>query len=135
MACNLVKSHLGRHLLWGTKPVVVRQQVWAALLLAPLLQARRLKTAGRAGVDPYEVSPPLLVAYLPFFAARGFDPVTVFVEQGRALRFIRPSSHTVVVTPTIPPEKLAPRPPDLVLERPPCYAQRKCVPRPSALAS
>ncbi len=135
LAFNLVKTHLGLHLLWGAKPVVVLQQVWAVLIIAQVLQALRLEIAGRAGVDPYEVSLPLLVEYLPFFAARGLDPVTVFVEQGRALRFIRPSSRTVIVAPAIPPDDLVPRPPDLVVERPPRYAQRKCGPRPRALAS
>ncbi len=135
LAFKLVKTHLGLHLLWGAKPVVVLQQVWAVLIIAQVLQALRLEIAGRAGVDPYEVSLPLLVEYLPFFAARGLDPVTVFVEQGRALRFIRPSSRTVIVAPDIPLNDLVPRPPDLVVERLPRYAQRKCGPRPRALAS
>src|SRR3712207_370162 len=134
LACNLVKTHLGLHLLWGAKPVVVLQQVWAVLIIAQVLQALRLEIAGRAGVDPYEVSLPLLVEYLPFFAARGLDPVTVFVEQGRALRFIRPSTRTVIVAPAIPPEELVPRPADLVIERTPRYAQRKCGPRAATAA-
>ena len=113
---------------------MVLQQVWAVLAIARVLQALRLEIAGRAGVDPYEVSLPLLVEYLPFFAARGLDPVAVFVEQGRALRFIRPSSRTVIVAPGIPPEDLAPRPPDLVLERPPRYARRTCGPRAATAA-
>ncbi len=132
LAFNLVKTHLGLHLLWGAKPVVVLQQVWAVLIIAQVLQALRLEIAGRAGVDPYEVSLPLLVEYLPFFAARGLDPVAVFVEQGRALRFIRPSSRTAIVAPEIPPGDLLPRPPDLLVERTPRYAQRKCGPRPAA---
>jgi len=134
LACNLVKTHLGLHLLWGAKPVVVLQQGWAVLIIAQVLQALRLEIAGRAGVDPYEVSLPLLVEYLPFFAARGLDPVAVFVEQGRALRFIRPSSRTVIIAPEIPPDDLVPRPPDLVVERPPRYAQRKCGPRAATAA-
>jgi hypothetical protein len=132
LAFNLVKTHLGLHLLWGAKPVVVLQQVWAVLIIAQVLQALRLEIAGRAGVDPYEVSLPLLVEYLPFFAARGLDPVAVFVEQGRALRFIRPSSRTAIVAPEIPPGDLLPRAPDLLVERTPRYAQRKCGPRPAA---
>ncbi len=134
LAFKLVKTHLGLHLLWGAKPVVVLQQVWAVLIIAQVLQALRLEIAGRAGVDPYEVSLPLLVEYLPFLAARGLDPVTVFVEQGRALRFIRPSSRTVIVAPEIPPADLVPRPPDLVVERLPRYAQRKCGPRAATAA-
>lgn len=129
LAFKLVKTHLGLHLLWGAKPVVVLQQVWAVFTIAQVLQALRLEIAGRAGVDPYEVSLPLLVEYLPFLAARGLDPVTVFVEQGRALRFIRPASRTSIVAPTLPPEECVPLPPALVLTRTPRYAQRKCGPR------
>lgn len=110
LAFDLIKTHLGLHLLWGSKPVVVLQQVWAVLTIAQALQALRLEIAGRAGVDPFEVSLPLLVEYLPFFAARGLDPVAVFVEQGRALRLIRPSTRTAIAAPDIPPEDLTPRP-------------------------
>lgn len=129
LAVNLVKTHLGLHLLWGAKPVVVLQQVWAVLIVAQVLQALRLEIAGTAGVDPFAVSLPLLVEYLPYFAYRGLDPVAVIVEQGRALGFIRPSTRTVIEAPTIPPEALTPPPPDLVLTRAPRYAQRKCQPR------
>ena len=134
LACNLGKTHLGLHLLWGAKPVVVPQQAWAVFTIAQVLQALRLEIAGRAGVDPYEVSLPLLVEYLPFFAARGLDPLAVFVEQGRALRFIRPSTRTVIAAPALPPAAVAPLPPDLVLERPPRYARRKCGPRSATAA-
>jgi hypothetical protein len=129
LAFNLVKTHLGLHLLWGAKVVVILQQVWAVLIIAQGLQALRLEIAGKAGVDPYEVSLPLLVEYLPYFAYRGLDPVAVFVEQGRALRFIRPSTRTAIVAPDIAPDAITPLPPDLGLERPPRYAQRKCGPR------
>jgi hypothetical protein len=135
LAFNLVKTHLGLHLLWGSKPAVVLQQVWAGFTLAQVLQALRLEIAGQAGVDPYAVSLPLLVEYLPFFAARGLDPVRVVVEQGRALRLIRPSSRAVIVAPAIPPGDLAPRPPGLALTRPPRYAPRHCAPRPATAAS
>lgn len=129
LAFNLIKTHLKLHLLWGAAPVVVLQQVWAVLIIAQVLQALRLEIAGRAGVDPYEVSLPLLVEYLPFFAYRGVDPVAVFVEQGRALRLIRPSTRTAIEAPVIAPAALTPLPPGVVLERPPRYAQRKCGPR------
>lgn len=134
LAFNLVKTHLGLHLLWGAKPRVVLQQVWAVFTIAQVVQALRLEIAGLAGVDPFEVSLPLLIEYLPFFAARGLDPVTVFVEQGRALRFIRPSSRTVISAPDLPPAALLLPPPDLVLTRPPRYAQRKCAPRTATAA-
>jgi Transposase DDE domain len=134
LAFNLIKTQLGLHLLWGAKPVMVLQQVWAVLILAQVLQALRLEIAGQAGVDPYAVSLPLLVESLPFFASRGLDPVAVFVEQGRALRFIRPSTRTVIAAPTIPPEAITPLPPDVALDRPPRYARRKCGPRAQSAA-
>lgn len=134
LAFSLVKTHLGLHLLWGAKPVVVLQQVWAVLIIAQVLQALRLEIAGRAGVDPFEVSLPLLIEYLPFFAYRGLDPVAVVVEQGRALGFIRPASRIRHEAPVIPLADITPLPPEVLLERTPRYAQRKCDPRP-ALAS
>lgn len=125
MAVLLVKEHLGLHLLWSAKPVVVRQQIWAVLIIAQVLQALRLEVAWRAGVDPFEVSIALLAEYAPRYAAEGRDPVAVFVERGRELRFIRPSRRTIIRAPTIPDTIMAPLPPDLVLTREPRYAHRK----------
>lgn len=130
LAVKLVKRHLGLHLFWSAKPVVVQQQVWATLCIAQILHALQLEIAGRAGVDPFEVSLALLVEYLPRLARAGQDPLALFVEQGRRAGFIRPSTRTVIRAPTIAPAQLAPVPPGLVLERPPRYAQRKCGPRP-----
>ena len=131
LAVKLVKRHLGLHLFWSAKPVVVQQQVWATLCIAQTLHALQLEVAGRGGVDPFEVSLALLVEYLPRFARVGPDPLAVFVERGRALGFIRPSTRTVIAAPVIPVEALARLPPDLVLVRPPRYARRKCGPRSS----
>jgi len=129
LAVKLVKRHLGLHLFWSAKPVVVQQQVWAALCVAQILHALQLELAGRAGVDPFDVSLALLVEYLPRYARAGEDPLAFFLEWGRELGFIRPSTRTVIRAPAIPPERLAPPPPGLVLTRPPRYAQRKCGPR------
>jgi hypothetical protein len=129
LAFKLVKRHLGLHLLWSAKPPVVLQQVWAVLVIAQVLQALRLEIAGRAGVDPFEVSLPLLVAYLPQLAARGEDPVALFVAEGRRLGFIRPSRRLAVRAPEPPPEGPAPLPPGLALQREPRYAGRKSGPR------
>lgn len=126
MAVQLVKQHLGLHLLWSAKPVVIAQQVWAVLIIAQILQALRLEIAGRAGVDPFEVSLPLLVEYLPRWAYTGRDPVAMMVERGEAMRLIRPSRRTVIEAPTIDPAELVPAPADLILVRQPRYAQRKC---------
>ena len=126
LAVLLVKEHLNLHLLWSAKPVLIMQQVWAVLIIAQILQALRLEIAWRAGVDPFEVSIALLVEYAPHYAAEGRDPVEIFVERGRFLRFIRPSRRTIIEAPSIPEGAMAPLPPDVVLTRQPRYSQRKC---------
>lgn len=126
LAINLVKTHLGLHLLWSAKPVVIEQQVVAALIIAQCLQALRLEIAGRAGVDPFEVSLALLVRYLPQFARRGIDPVDAFLMNAREVGFIRPSTRTVIQAPSIPLQEYQLPPPDLVLTRSSRYANRKC---------
>lgn len=126
LAVLLVKEHLKLHLLWSAKTVVIEQQIWAVLIIAQVLQALRLEIAWRAGVDPFEVSIGLLVEYAPRYAAEGRDPVEVFVERGRFLRFIRPSRRTKIEAPSIPEGAMVPLPPDIVLTRQPRYAQRKC---------
>lgn len=131
LAFKLIKRHLGLHLLWSAKDVVILQQVWAVLCLAQILQALRLEIAGRAGVDPFEVSLPLLVEYLPRYAYEGRDPLAVFVAHGRALGFIRPSRRTVIQAPTVPPEQFSLAPPTLTLVRVPRYAHKDCGPRPA----
>ena len=123
---KLIKRHLGLHVVWTGKAGAVLQQVWAVLIIAQILQALRVEIAGRAGVDPFEVSMALLVEYLPQFEARGLDGVAEFVAQGRALGFIRPSRRTKVQAPVLDPATFAPLPPGLVLTRKPRYAQRKC---------
>jgi hypothetical protein len=124
LAVNTIKTHLGLHLLWSAKEVVIQQQMLAVLIIAQVLQALRLEIAGQAGVDPFEVSLPLLIQYLPQFAAQGVDPIAAFLEHARELRFIRPSSRTVIRAPTIPAHRITPLPPDLPLERIPRYAPR-----------
>jgi len=126
MAINLVKTHLNLHLLWSGKTVVILQQVWAVLIIAQILQALHLEIAGRAGVDPAEVSMALLVQYLPFFAQRGQDPLAFFVEHGRTAHFIRPSRRIQRNAPEVPPDQIKPLPPDVPLLRTSRYAQRKC---------
>jgi Transposase DDE domain len=129
LAFKLVKRHLGLHLLWAAKPGVILHQVWAVLTIAQIVQALRVEIAGEAGVDVFEVSVPLLVAYLPLLLERGEDPVALFVAEGRRLAFIRPSRRTVIRAPDLPPAAILPRPPDLVLIREPRYAGKYCGPR------
>jgi hypothetical protein len=132
MAIALVKQHLKLRLLWSAKSVVIQQQVWAALIIAQILQAMRLEIAWKARVDPFEVSIGLLVEYAPRYAQEGRDPVKVFVERGRDLGFIRPSRRVRVQAPYIPPGAILPTPAGLVLVRTPRYAQRNCSKRPKS---
>jgi hypothetical protein len=129
LAVKLVKRHLGLHLFWSARPVVVQQQVWATRCLAQILHALQLEVAGRAGVDPFAVSLALLVAYCPRLARAGQDPRQVFVARGRAAGLIRPAPRSRVQAPAIPAAALTPLPPGLALTRVPRYAQRHCAPR------
>jgi Transposase DDE domain len=126
LAFKAIKRYLGLHLLWSAKESVILHQVWAVLILAQILHALRLEIAGRAGVEPFEVSLPLLVEYAPRFARDGQDPVAAFVRDGRAAGFLRPSRRLVTHAPDIPPEGLVPAPPGLVLIRKPHYAGKDC---------
>lgn len=122
LAFRLVKQHLGLRMLWGARPQLLVHQIWAVLIIAQILQALRLEIAGQAGVDPVEVSLPLLVEYVPQLLADGVDPVAFFVERGRAAGFIRPSRRLQIQAPAIPPDRLAHPPPELPLVRTPRYA-------------
>lgn len=126
MAVQLVKEHLGLGLLWSAKPVVIQQQIWAVLTIAQIVQALRLEAAERAGVDLFDVSLPLLVRYLPRYAAWGHDPLAAFLEDGERLGFIRPSRRVTISAPLPALSEYAWPPPDLVRERTPRYAGRKC---------
>lgn len=126
MAVQLVKQHLGLGLLWSSKPVVIQQQLWAVLLIAQLVQALRMAAAARAGVDLFDVSLPLLVRYLPRYAAWGHDPLAAFLEDGERLGFIRPSRRVQISAPLPELSAYTWPPPELEREREPRYARRKC---------
>lgn len=127
MAFQLVKEHLGLAVWWSSKDVVVQQQLFAVLIIAQIVQALRLEIAARAEVELFEVSLPLLVQYLPEFAARGEDPVAAFVARGRAAGFIRPSRRIQITAPD-PPLDIAWSLHAVDLLRQPRYAGRKCGP-------
>lgn len=129
LAIRLVKDHLGVGVLWSAKPVLVQQQVWAVLIIAQILQALRLEIAARAGVEPFDVSMALLVRWAPRLASEGRDIITVFVEEGRRLGFIRPSRRLQLAVPTVTLDQFCPAPPGLIRTRAPRYAKRKCGPR------
>ncbi len=121
LAFLTLKEHLGLHLWWSSKVAVILVQVWACLILAQLLQAVRLEIACRAQVEPFEVSLPLLVRYVPQPRAVEQDLIVTCVQRGRQLGFIRPSSRTQVQGPLVAAEQIQPLPPDLVLTRPAKY--------------
>lgn len=126
MAVQLVKQHLGLGLLWSAKAVVIQQQIWAVLTIAQIVQALRVEAAARAGVALFDVSLPLLVRYLPRYAAYGHDPLAAFLADARRLKFIRPSRRVQLRAPLPDLTSYQWPPPELVCERTPRYAHRKC---------
>ena len=129
LAIKLVKRELGLHLFWSAKPELVRAQVWAAFAIAQILMGLRQEVAGRAGVDPFDVSMPLLIEWLPRLGDRGEDPIEVLVRYGRRGKIIRPSRRLKTQAPDIPDKDIVPLPPDLPLKRTARHAHRKCGPR------
>ena len=132
LAVNTIKTDLGLHLLWSAKPAVILHQVWAVLTIAHLLQALRVLVTAAARVDPFDVSLPLLIRYLPLYAARGGDVIAAYAADGERLGFIRPSCRIRPSVPAILPEHLHPPPPRVRLVRTPRYAHRKCARQASA---
>lgn len=125
-AAQLVKEHLGLRLWWSSQDVIVEQQLWAVLTIAQCWQAIRLEVAAEIGVDPFDVSLPLLVREGPTIALLDTDLVTFLCEHGERLGFIRPSRRIVIRAPVIPTDALVPRPVGLVLTHTPRYAKRRC---------
>ncbi len=126
MAARLIKRELGLYLFWSGKTVVILQQVWAVLIIAQILHALQLEIAGRAGVDPFDVSLRLMVEYIPVWSRDGTDVISIIIEHGRLGGFIRDSRRIRPKTPEIDPTSIVPIPSDLTLEREPRYARRKC---------
>lgn len=130
-AFKLIKRELGLHLWWSSKAAVIQQQLWAVLVISQILQALRLEIAGRAEVDPFEVSMAMLVEQLPQYLARGWDPIARFVEVGVRMEYIRPSRRTVIRAPDIPLAAYQALDPSLARVRTPRYAERKSLHRPA----
>lgn len=129
MAIKLVKRELKLSFLCSGHQEVILQQVWSALILSQIFQALRKEIAGKAGVDVFDVSMALMIRMLPQFAADGVDPVEAFVERGRFGGMIRPARRVKIEAPSIDPDQIIPPPDDLVLERKPRHARRKCTAR------
>jgi len=124
MAFKLIKRELGLNLFWSSKTEVIMQQVWAVLTIAQILHAIQLEIASKAGVDLFDVSLPLVVKYLPGW--NDVDFIAFIVETGRDGGFIRPSRRVSIQTPEVLMSDYLSAPPDLVLERTPRYAGRRC---------
>jgi hypothetical protein len=128
MAFKLIKRELGLNLFWSSKVEVILQQVWAVLTIAQILHGIQMEIASKAGVDPFDVSLPLIVEYLPKW--NDIDFIALIVEKGREGGFIRPSRRIRIKTPEIDMSEYLAPPPDLILERTPQYAGRRCSPHP-----
>lgn len=128
LAFKLIKKHLKLHLIWSAKPVIIMQQLWAVLTVSQILHATQMEIAGRAHVDPFDVSLELVVRHVPRMAREGKDFIRILVENGAYFGFIRPSRRIRPQTPPVDSEKIVPLPPDLILKRTPRYAQRRCNP-------
>jgi hypothetical protein len=89
-AFNLLKTHLGLHLLWSGQRATLLHQVYGTLLLSQIVLALRFEIAEQAGAEVREVSLELLLRWLPRLARDGRDPVAEFVRMGRQAGFVRP---------------------------------------------
>jgi hypothetical protein len=99
LAFKLIKRELKLCLFWSAKNGVILQQVWAVLLISQILHGLQLEIAAKAGVDPFDVSLPLLVEYLPRW--HDVDFIALVVERGQEAGFIRPSRRIRIQTPPI----------------------------------
>jgi len=124
MAFKLLKRELDLHLLWSAKTAVLLIQVWAVFLISQILHAIQLEIASRTQVDPFDVSLPLLVEYLPRW--NDIDFIQLVVERGREAGFIRPSRRIRIQTPPVYLDSCLPPPAGLITVRDPRYAHRRC---------
>lgn len=100
LAFLTLKEHLGLHHWWSGIDVLRKQQALIVLIVAQLLNATRLLIAAEQGCDPFEVSFPLLVKYLPKHLKE--HPVVWAIQHGHAYDLFRPSSRCVIVAPDPP---------------------------------
>jgi hypothetical protein len=89
-AFDLLKTHLGLHLLWSAIQNVILHQVFATLIVAQVVLALRAEIAQQAGAEVREVSLVLMLRWLPRLGGMGRDPISLFVERGRPAGCIRP---------------------------------------------
>jgi hypothetical protein len=118
LAFLTLKQHLGLSHLWSGKQELILQQLWVLLLLASLYQHLRLHLAGELGIDPFDLSLPQLLNYLPAMLQPGCDPLWWLHRYGRAVGVIRPSSRKRILAADIPADHLVLPPSDLIWSRP-----------------
>jgi hypothetical protein len=123
LAFLTLKEHLGLHHWWSSQAVLLQQQCLLVLIVAQLLQALRLQIAVEAGVDPFEVSLPLLIEYVPYFITSRLSPSRWILTYGEQLGFIRPSSRYLPTVPEIPLSALTFPPEPIQLTRPARYLE------------
>jgi hypothetical protein len=127
LAFKALKRELGIHLWWSSHPMLVLQQLWAALILAQVLHALHLRVAAEAGVDLFEVSLPVLVTLLAQAPARRTSQnlIPLLLHKGRTLGLIRPSRRYQPLVPALR-QPYTPAPPEVLRTRKERYARRTC---------
>jgi hypothetical protein len=128
LAFLTLKEHLGLHHWWSAHPTLRKQQALAVLIVAQLLHATRLLIAAEQGCDPFAVSLPLLVKYVPEQLIKRQHPVVWACRHGHDLGLFRPSSRCQIIAPDPPLHEYVFPPPDLRFTRLGSY--REYEPRP-----
>jgi DDE family transposase len=128
LAFLTLKEALDLHHWWSSKLPLILQQIWVVLIVAHLMQRLRIDIALHAGVDPFAVSLPLLIQYVPRLILQRQSPIDWVLTHGHRLGFIRPATRLQMVAPHIPLEQMTFPPADLVLVRKARYVQYR--PRP-----
>jgi hypothetical protein len=118
LAFKLLKQHLGLRLWWACDQRLVMQQIYLTLIVAQVLHHLQLELAAAAGVDPFDVSLPILITVLTeaCWPCPG-GLIATLVEQGRFWKLIRPHGRLRPQAPIIDPQRLEPVPDGLVLAR------------------
>jgi hypothetical protein len=132
LAFLTLKEHLNLHHWWSAHTLLMQQQVLIVLIVAQLLQAMRMHIAFEAGIDPFEVSLPLLARALPQFLRQREDLVEWVLRSGKDTGFIRPSSRIALHLPEIPCDALSFPLPPLKLTRPARYVEYVPTPKKSS---
>jgi hypothetical protein len=128
LAFLTLKEHLDLHHWWSAHPVLRKQQALVVLIVSQLLHATRLLIAAEQGCDPFEVSLPLLVKYVPDQLIKRQHLVVWACRHGHDLGLFRPSSRRQIIVPDPPFHEYVFPPPDLRFTRLGSY--REYEPRP-----